>query len=226
MMRINGKLVGNFLTEGMITALPDWFVVLGKCGSGSEKEMFMNKESVVRSCINTAWPQEIVQLCYVPGNISYVTLDKMGQCAMSSQFTGCLMSSFWLNKTVYGLPVNKQIICHIANGDDIVNGECIAKVNKLIPDNISFKPSLIINLPKWGDDYQNACNKLGYIVKIETNICGIITEDNELFSFIIGQKNSDNKLYVMAWCRWEVDGKNQRMVEALAIDDELNTYWG
>ena len=109
-MRINGKLVGNFLTEGMITALPDWFVVLGKCGSGSEKEMFMNKESVVRSCINTAWPQEIVPLCYVPGNISYVTLDKMGQCAMSSQFTGCLMSSFWLNKTVYGLPVNKQII--------------------------------------------------------------------------------------------------------------------
>ena len=78
MARINGKLVGNFLTEGMITALPDWFVVLGKCGSGSEKETFMNKESVVRSCINTAWPQEIVPLCYVPGNISYVTLDKMG----------------------------------------------------------------------------------------------------------------------------------------------------
>ena len=77
-----------------------------------------------------------------------MSLVNMVQCAMSSQFTGCLMSSFWLNKTVYGLPVNKQIICHIANGDDIVNGECIAKVNKLIPDNISFKTSLIIKLQK------------------------------------------------------------------------------
>ncbi|MCM0248831.1 hypothetical protein [Bacteroides fragilis] len=46
MMKINGKLVGNFLTEGMITALPDWFVVLGSSGSNGKNQRMVEALSI------------------------------------------------------------------------------------------------------------------------------------------------------------------------------------
>ena len=46
MMKINGKLVGNFLTEGMFTALPDWFVVLGSSGSNGKNQRMVEALSI------------------------------------------------------------------------------------------------------------------------------------------------------------------------------------
>ena len=46
MARINGKLVGNFLTEGMITSLPDWFVVLGSYGSNGKNQRMVEALSI------------------------------------------------------------------------------------------------------------------------------------------------------------------------------------
>ncbi|WMI95051.1 hypothetical protein [Bacteroides fragilis] len=46
MTRINGKLVGNFLTEGMIKALPDWFVVLGSYGSNGKNQRMVGALSI------------------------------------------------------------------------------------------------------------------------------------------------------------------------------------
>ena len=159
----------------------------------------------------TSLPLNVKLLPYTDKKIMFVESPK-NSIVVSGKFSGCYMGRYWKD--------DKKFVCHIATGGG-TNGECENYFNE-IPDAIKFKPSLIIKEIDYKDIIKKKCADYNFIFNPIDDVYGIITYGDELYSLIVAKQN--NVFYVMAWAKWSIQNKKQKLDALFAKYDELYPY--
>lgn len=185
-----------FMSSYMSTPLPDWLLPFEGSDTNMTKTVRDNGFSIVKDYAVKGWTADnLIPVPYVPGKIACVQIPG-AQYAISSQFSGCYMASFCFKDS----PADR-FVCHIAIGDlynqenEKLFFECAS-----IQRNVDFEPhGKITELPEVKQSKAISEYKIGY-----RDVYGIITKDDDYYSFIIGKKG--NNYYIVAWAGWKKDG--------------------
>lgn len=159
----------------------------------------------------TSLPLNVKLLPYQDKKIMFVESPK-NSIVVSGKFSGCYMGRYWND--------GKRFVCHIATGGG-TNGECEQFFN-LIDNTIKFKPSLIFADIYAKETVKNICSSHNFVFNPLEDVYGIITYGDELYSLIVAKQN--NVFYVMAWAKWSIQNKKQKLDALFAKYDELYPY--
>lgn len=222
MVTINGKEVKDFLVDGINNPLPDWFKPFNHPYVIGSKEFVVFDAQFVPAGKASNWPQNVIPLAYVPHNINCVPMGNGNCVVISSQFCGCLMAAFTYRGGDLALNKDQRYVCHIAiedrkRGDECETAFLEAIRNGKINDVIRFYPDLIVPIDNWGT-FAGRAYELGYTVDFMKDVHGLISSDNECFSFIVGRKSDTNESHVLSIVKWT----NEETIEwGCSINPEL-----
>lgn len=137
---------------------------------------------------------------YIPGEIACVEVGG-NFWAISSEFSGCYMAAFsFINNP------QSRYVCHIAYGD----GKCKDELYNALKDNpkvnihCMFAPYDIVDT-----DYAKTIDGSYAITSLDTY--GLITGNNECYTFVIGHKN--HKYRILTWVKWEFGINTKTVIE-------------
>lgn len=210
MATINGKEIMAFLADGMDNPLPDWFKPFGHLCI-AERRQFIIREAQFGSEGRAAnWPPDLIPLAYVPENINCVPVGTGNCVVISSQFSGCMMAAFTCRKreSVLGEAFENdwRYVCHIAIEEKEKGQECetvfsSAIDNGEINDVIKFNPAAIVPTTN-RDTFGKTVAGLGFDVNFLRDVYGLISSDNECFSFVVGKEHGTSTPHVLSIVKW------------------------
>lgn len=211
MSTINGKEIMTFLVDGMDNPLPDWFKPFGHSYI-TEKEQFITRNALFKAGGRDAnWSPDMIPLAYVPENINCVPMGAGNSVVISSKFSGCLMAAFTCRKCGAAFAGNfekdRRYVCHVAIESRAEGRECEttffhAADEGEIDELIVFNPSAIIPTDTNRDKFSKTVAGLGFDVNFLNDVYGLISSDNECFSFIVGHKRDTGKNHVLSIVKW------------------------
>lgn len=210
MATINGKKVLEFLVNGMDNPLPNWFKPFGHPYVTNSKEFVVLDAQFGSAGKDRNWPNDVIPLAYVPDNINCVLMDNENCVVISSQFSGCLMAAFTYKGSELALNKDQRYVCHIAVEDRANGKECEtvflkAIDKKEISNCIIFNPAAIVPIMQ-RKMFTEVADGLGYTVNFISDVYGLISSDNECFSFIVGKKKDSGRFHVLSVVKWASDG--------------------
>lgn len=224
MVTINGKEVMQFLVDGMDNPLPDWFKPFGHPFVTESKKFVVFDAQFGLTGKDPDWSNDVIPLAYVPDNINCAPMDSGNCVVISSQFSGCLMAAFTYKGSKLALNKDQRYVCHIAIEDRAKGKECETTFSdaiekKEIDDVVRFNPAAIVPVAN-RDVFKKVAAGLGYAVNFMTDVHGLISSDNECFSFIVGREHGSDNTHVLSIAKWA----NEECVELFySINVDFNT---
>lgn len=222
MATINEKEIMNFLIERMDKSLPDWFKPFGHPFISESKKFVVLDAKFGSTGKAPNWPEDVIPLAYVPHNINCVPMGSGNCVVISSQFSGCLMAAFTNKGSKLSLDQGQRYVCHIAiedreNGDECETTFSDAISEGEIDDVILFNPAAIVPITN-RDTFTKAAAGLGYDVNFRVDVHGLISSDNECFSFIVGRKKDTNKPHVLSIVKWANGGRTAELSYSINVN--------
>ena len=156
------------------------------------------------------WSPDVIPLAYVPENINCVPMGTGNCVVISSQFSGCLMAAFTYRKhgsafeTIF--EKDQKYVCHIAIEEKEKGKECETIFSKAIDkgkinDFIIFNPAAIVPTTN-RNKFSKMAAGLGYNVNFLRDVYGLISSDNECFSFVMEKEHGTLKPHVLSIVKW------------------------
>lgn len=207
------KGIDYFLTKGMTEGLTWLAPLVYMADTSFNLDVYFKDPKYVSqpgiTFLDDTKPIDVKHLVYVAQHITYTELNNLNSI-VSGAFSGC-----WMGRYYDGVKFN---VCHIDTADSHLMRE-IFLTNKEHKEKCYFLPAKIILDPSHNTTIEEMCQIHKYKVHCARDVFGVITSDNQFYSFIMGIYKGD--YHVVAWAEWEIHDKKQILKRCLTQFEEL-----